>query len=129
MYTGNINTLWRMLGIANQLLATIALAVGTTYLINHAPKRSYALCTAIPFVFILITVQVAGIQSVLGWWKTIATLPPAEAFPLKLCSVLASLMLALTIVIAADAVRRWVELLRQPRADQPFAPVSVTEPA
>src|ERR1043165_252624 len=37
LYTGNINTLWRMLGIANQLLAAIALTVGTTYLINYAP--------------------------------------------------------------------------------------------
>ena len=35
-----------MMGIANQLLAAIALAVGTTYLLQHAPKRIYALCTA-----------------------------------------------------------------------------------
>ena len=40
LYIGNLDTLWRMLGIANQLLATIALAVGTTYLLLHAPKRS-----------------------------------------------------------------------------------------
>ena len=46
LYMGSLNTLWRMLGIANQLLASIALAVGTTYLLNHAPKRKYALCTS-----------------------------------------------------------------------------------
>ena len=40
LYTGNIASLWRMMGIANQLLAVIALAVGTTYLLQHAPKRS-----------------------------------------------------------------------------------------
>ena len=45
LYTGNIARLWRMMGIANQLLAAIALAVGTTYLLLHAPKRRYALCT------------------------------------------------------------------------------------
>ena len=38
LYIGNLDTLWRMLGIANQLLATIALAVGTTYLLQHAPE-------------------------------------------------------------------------------------------
>src|SRR5262249_13061299 len=68
LYMGSLNTLWRMLGIANQLLAAIALAVGTTYLLNHAPKRKYALCTAVPFVFILATVFTAGIKSIDGWW-------------------------------------------------------------
>ena len=38
LYTGNLNALWRMLGIANQLLATIALAVGTTYLLKALPS-------------------------------------------------------------------------------------------
>jgi carbon starvation protein len=36
LYTGDIDRLWRMMGIANQLLATIALAVGTTYLLKHS---------------------------------------------------------------------------------------------
>ena len=48
LYMGTLDTLWRMLGIANQLLAAIALAVGTTYLLLHAPKRRYALCTGYP---------------------------------------------------------------------------------
>ncbi|TWT44088.1 Carbon starvation protein A [Phycisphaerae bacterium RAS1] len=111
LYTGNINTLWRMLGIANQLLASIALAVGTTYLLLHAPKRVYALCTAIPFFFVLATTLTAGVQSVQGWWGRIATAPPGEAFSLRLMSVLATIMLALVVVIAADAMRRWVQIL------------------
>ena len=93
LYTGNINTLWRMLGIANQLLAAIALAVGTTYLINHAPKRSHAFCTGIPFVFVLVTVLTAGVQSVLGWWGKIPGASAKEVFSLQLMSVLASIML------------------------------------
>ena len=60
LYSGNIATLWRMMGIANQLLATIALAVGTTYLLQHAPRRVYALCTGIPLVFVVATVFTAG---------------------------------------------------------------------
>ena len=54
LYTGNIDRLWRMMGIANQLLATIALAVGTTYLLDARPKRIYALCTGVPLVFVVV---------------------------------------------------------------------------
>jgi len=125
LFTGNINTLWRMLGIANQLLAVIALAVGTTYLINHAPKRRHALCTGIPFVFVLVTVMVAGVQSVQEWWSKIPNATAKEAFSLQLMSGLASTMLVLTVIIAIDAVRKWFTLLSGP----PGAVVPVTETA
>ena len=62
LYTGNIERLWRVMGIANQLLATIALAVGTTYLLTYATKRIYALITAVPFAFTVVTVFVAGVK-------------------------------------------------------------------
>src|SRR3972149_6431771 len=68
LYIGNLDTLWRMLGIAKQLLATISLAIGTTYLLQHAPKRIYAFCTGIPLVFALATVFAASIQSIQMWW-------------------------------------------------------------
>ena len=111
LYTGNINTLWRMLGISNQLLATIALAVGTTYLLNHAPKRRYALCTGVPFVFVLVTVLTAGVQSVRSWWQTIPSASPSEQVSLQLMCWLASIMLVLTILIAVDAIRKWKSIL------------------
>jgi len=129
LYTGNINTLWRMLGISNQLLAAIALAVGTTYLLQHAPKRRYALCTAIPFFFALITVLTAGIQSVQGWWAKIPTAPAPEASSLRLMSVLASILLVLTAVIAADAMRRWFAVLSGPHEGEPTPSIPVTETA
>ena len=34
IWTGSITTIWPMFGIANQLLAAVALAVGTTIIIN-----------------------------------------------------------------------------------------------
>src|SRR4029079_4865533 len=106
LYMGTLDTLWRMLGIANQLLATIALAVGTTYLLLHAPKRRYALCTGIPFVFVLVTVLTAGVISGHGWWtKEIPSAPTEKVLLLKLMCFLASAMLLLTVLIAADAVR------------------------
>jgi carbon starvation protein len=124
LYMGTIATLWPLLGIANQLLASIALAVGTTYLLLHAPKRSYALCTGIPFVFIFVTVVTAGIMNVYGWWtRDIPIAAPQAAFLLRLLCFLASAMLVLTIMITADAVRRWIVILSGP------ARVAEVEPA
>lgn len=110
LFIGNLETLWRMLGIANQLLATIALAVGTTYLLIYAPKRIYALCTAIPFVFTAATVFTAGIQSINMWWHKVEP-TPIDNFLMKLACVLASIMLVLALVIVLDAIRRWYSLL------------------
>ncbi|MCY2931799.1 MAG: carbon starvation protein A [Planctomycetota bacterium] len=121
LYIGNLETLWRMLGISNQLLASIALAVGTTCLLVYTSKRRYALLTGIPLVFVLATVETAGVMSVRDWW-TLAVNPataPDKVFLLKLAAVLGSIMLALTIVIAADAVRKWISVLRSPRPAPP----------
>ena len=126
LYMGSLDTLWRMLGIANQLLAAIALAVGTTYLLLHAPKRRYALCTGIPFVFILFTVVTASVMSIHGWWvRDIPAAPPDKVFLLKLLCFLASAMLVLTILITADAVRRWVEILSGPVRARDVEPVAL----
>jgi carbon starvation protein len=110
LYIGNLDTLWKMLGIANQLLATIALAVGTTYLLHHAPKRIYAICTFIPFVFTLVTTFTAGVLSIRMWWLTNET-DTTKWFLLKLACLLATVLLALTTVITVESVRRWIGIL------------------
>ncbi len=113
LYFGSIATLWRIMGIANQLLATIALAVGTTYLLKHAPKRAYALCTGVPLVLVVATVFTAGVQSVQSWWTELATLEQhsAEAFYLKLVCILAVTMLVLSGLVVLDSMRRWWRLI------------------
>jgi len=117
LYMGTIDLLWRMLGIANQLLAAIALAVGTTYLLKHAAKRVYALCTGVPFVFVLATTLYAGVWSVHGWWTQIPSASPGDVLKLQISAALATIMLLLTAVIAADAVRSWARLLYSPAAE------------
>lgn len=110
LYIGNLETLWRMLGIANQLLATIALAIGTTYLLLHAPKRIYALCTAIPLVFALGTTFTATVQSIAMWWQKPET-DPTQLFLMKLACVLAAIMLVLAAVITLATARRIYSIL------------------
>jgi carbon starvation protein len=110
LYIGNLETLWRMLGIANQLLATIALAMGTTWLLLYAKKRVYALCTLIPFVYAVVTVFTAGVQSIQTWWGQTG-LSPKDLFLMRLACFLAAVMLMLSAVIVADSVRRWYGLL------------------
>jgi carbon starvation protein len=116
LFIGNLETLWRMLGIANQLLAAIALAVGTTYLLMYAPKRIYALCTAAPFAFTVVTVFTGGVQSIHTWMHKVEA-TPMENFLMKLACVLASIMLALSVVIVLDAFRRWYGLLNSGRQE------------
>jgi hypothetical protein len=43
VYTGNVNTIWPMFGVANQLLGVVALSVATTVIVNIGKAR-YALC-------------------------------------------------------------------------------------
>lgn len=121
LLNNNINTLWRMLGISNQLLASIALAVGTTFILKHSPKRIYALCTGIPFALVLVTVVTASIQSILGWWNQSLTETPNQQIQLKIMCLLGTIMLVLTCVITVDAVRRWCVML--------FGPPAPKEPA
>src|ERR1700745_4527650 len=59
IYTGNISTIWPLFGTGNQLLATIALAVSTTFLINMG-KAKYAWITAAPMCFVGATTITAG---------------------------------------------------------------------
>jgi carbon starvation protein len=127
LYRGDLETLWSMLGIANQLLASTALAVGTTYLLLHSPKRRYALMTVIPFVFLVITTYAGSILKLLEWWGEAVklqaklagpALAAAEAaaadkqlFMWRLICALTVIMLGLVSIIVVDSVRRWHEIL------------------
>jgi carbon starvation protein len=62
IHTGTVSTIWPMFGTANQLLATIALAIGTSYIINRG-RRRYAWVTIIPMLFVGITTLTAGFMN------------------------------------------------------------------
>lgn len=63
IWTGSISTIWPLFGIANQLLASIALTIGTV-LIVHSGRKKYAWVTLLPLSFVATTTTIAGIESI-----------------------------------------------------------------
>ncbi len=63
IWTGSIGTIWPMFGIANQLLAVVALALVTTLLVNTGRGR-YAWVTLLPMLWVISTTMTAGVQLV-----------------------------------------------------------------
>ncbi len=59
VWTGHVSTIWPMFGIANQLLAVLALALVTTWLVN-AGRGKYAVVTVPPMLFVMSTTLSAG---------------------------------------------------------------------
>src|ERR1019366_3382668 len=110
IYTGTISTIWPLFGTGNQLLATIALSVCTTFLINMGKAR-YAWITAIPMCFIGITTVTAGVLSILDiFWPL--TAQPGQVFTGYLDSILMAIFILGVVLVMIDASRRWVKTLQ-----------------
>ena len=112
IWTGSINTIWPMFGIANQLLAAVALAVGTTIIINMGRAR-YAWVTAVPLAFVSITTLSAGALSLRDNFWPMATGPdPSRHFRGYLNTALTIIMMVCVLVILANAMWRCTQVLR-----------------
>jgi carbon starvation protein len=131
---GGINSLWPIFGIANQLLAVIALALGTTILIKMGRSR-HLWVTLLPMAWLLAVTMTAGWMKIfsrdprLGFLSAAAALArspaadPADAATLRRLIVNAQVDAAVTglflvlvaLVVLANA-RVWWQLLAGKRA-------------
>ncbi|HYI95047.1 MAG TPA: carbon starvation CstA family protein [Bryobacteraceae bacterium] len=126
---GGINTLWPLFGIANQLLASIALCVATTILVKmHRAK--YMWITVGPLVWLLIVTFTASYQKIFSDQPRIGFLAQAEQlrsvadqtqaiktqiFNAQLDAVLCAIFVVLVTLIVLDSVRTWLGVLKGTR--------------
>jgi carbon starvation protein len=105
LWTGSIDTIWPMFGIANQLLASIALVVGTTVIIN-AGRARYALITLVPLVIVTTTTLSAGWLSAFDRFFPMARVPGKELQG-WLNGIVTLVMMACVLIVLGDAIPRW----------------------
>jgi carbon starvation protein len=129
IWTGSVDTIWPMFGMANQLLSVIALAVVTTVLINSGKGR-FAPLTLLPMAFVATTTMTAGYSEIrgtyAGWIRSgskldgLARLGPwlGEGQHLKglLNAGLTLMLMGCVVVILGSAAARWAAAGRKPAA-------------
>lgn len=131
---GGINTLWPLFGIANQMLAAIALLLGTTILYKMG-KKAYVWVTLLPTTWLLIVTLTAGWQKIFHDNPKIGFLAHANIFkeaynngkvqapatsPAQMKQVLindyvdttlCAIFMAVVIVVLISAIRIWIKVI------------------
>ena len=111
IFTGSISTIWPMFGISNQLLAAIALCIGTTLIINMG-RAKYALVTLLPLSFVSSTTLTAGYRSIMDNFLPLSrSTNPGEGFQGMLNIVLTVIMMACLIIVLVDSINKWRRVL------------------
>jgi carbon starvation protein len=136
---GGINTLWPLFGIANQLLAALALSVATTMLLKSHGLR-YAWITLAPLAWLVTVTYSAAWQKIfspvprIGFLAEAAQLEAAAptartarlVFNNRLDAVVCGIFLVLVTTVLVESGLVWVGVLRGTRparsTETPFAP-------
>jgi carbon starvation protein len=123
---GGINSLWPLFGIANQLLAIIALCLGTTVLIKMHGKK-YMWITILPMLWLGTVTFTSALMKIFSPLPRIGFLAAAEAlekapkqteatktliFNNYLDAFVCALFLVLVTTILIDSIRQWIGILR-----------------
>jgi carbon starvation protein len=126
---GGINSLWPLFGISNQLLAAVALCVGTTLIIKSGKAR-YAWVTLLPLAWLLTATLTAGWQKVFAADPRLGFLAHAAAvaqqvadgsmeagraarliFNDRLDAVVTVVFMVVTVLVLLASAREWVLIL------------------
>jgi carbon starvation protein len=133
---GGINSLWPLFGIANQLLAAVALCVGTTIFIKMHRAR-YMWITAVPLVWLVCVTFTAGYQKIFSDQPRVGFLAEAShlqsaldagsiaagkiseaqgtIFNDRLDAAVCGLFMVMVTLILADSLRVWYRILASGR--------------
>ena len=126
---GGINSLWPLFGISNQLLAAVALCVGTTIIIKSGKAR-FAWVTLLPLAWLLAATLTAGWQKVFAADPRLGFLAHAESvatqvaagsmdpalggrliFNDRLDAVVTAVFMIVTLLVLLSSAREWVLIL------------------
>lgn len=146
---GGVNTLWPLFGISNQMLAVVALVVGTTILIKMG-KTVYSWITVVPLAWLTSVTMTAGWQKLFDSDPKVGFLAAAEKYqkaldagqllgPAKnldqmkqiilnnqIDAVLTAIFMVLVVLIILDAARVWYKILvkkeQLPLKEAPYVP-------
>lgn len=105
VYFGEISTIWPMFGVANQLLATLALCIGTIFILRHSKKWYYCLITFIPSLFMFVTTFTASIDNIKNNYL------PKHNFQGNMNAAISVVMLLLVLIIFFESSKKAVAIL------------------
>jgi carbon starvation protein len=109
IYTGTVATIWPMFGTANQLLATIALAIGTSFIINRG-RAKYAWVTIIPMIFVGVTTLTAAFLNIKNIYIPQFRVPET-AIPGIINIILTISIIICLFIILLNAIPRWIKAI------------------
>jgi carbon starvation protein len=105
LMSGDINSVWSLFGVSNQMMASIGLAIGATIILRLSEKRSYMLTCLVPLAYLYVTVNYAAY-----WMVTHVYLNSASKNYSVFNGILSIALVVLGIVIIVAAVLRWIRL-------------------
>jgi len=143
---GGINSLWPLFGIANQLLAAVALCVATTVLVKMYRAR-FMWITCVPLAWLTVVCFTAGWQKIFDDAPALGFLAQADAlakgpqtsataaliFNARLDAGVTAVFMILVAIILVDSIRVWIGILSGAReaknTETPFVLTRLPEEA
>ncbi|OWF82671.1 carbon starvation protein A [Yersinia kristensenii] len=103
--SGDINSVWALFGVSNQLMASVGLIIGATIILRLATKRVYMLTCVIPLAYLFVTVNYAGY-----WMITHVYFNSAAKGYNLFNGIISIIMMTLGVIILISALKKWREL-------------------
>jgi carbon starvation protein len=113
--TGSISTIWPMFGIANQLLAVIALTLVTTWLVRSG-RAKYAWVTVLPMLWVIATTMTAAVQLVTIQFPEKMAREQMSALAGVLSTAFTIFVVCCVATLLLLALAQWLVVLRRPGA-------------